>query len=338
MATGCLSSANVPEIPGRDSFAGATYHTGRWPHEGVDFTGRRVGVIGTGSSAIQSIPLIAEQAERLVVFQRTPTYSIPAHNGPIDPEYERWVRDDYAAFRKLCAQQPFGANFPVDPRPASSLTPEELEREYEAGWQRGGLGFFASFADLIVDPVANDTAADFVRRKIRTIVRDPAVARRLEPRQVIGCKRLCVDTGYYATFNRPNVTLVDLRDEPIEAITPNGISTTKTKFELDAIVFATGFDAMTGALLAIDIRGAGGRTLRDKWGEGPRTYLGLATADFPNLFFVTGPGSPSVLSSMIPSIEQHVDWIADCIAWLRGRGRGCIAAGARGGGAGGAHV
>jgi cyclohexanone monooxygenase len=338
MATGCLSSANVPDIPGRDSFAGATYHTGRWPHEGVDFTGKRVAVIGTGSSGIQSIPLIAEQAERLVVFQRTPTYSIPAHNGPIDPAYERRVRADYAAFRQRNAQQPFGANFPVDLRPARSLTPAELEHEYEAGWQRGGLGFFASFADLIVDRVANDTAAEFVRRKIRTIVRDPAVAKKLEPEQVIGCKRLCVDTGYYATFNRPNVTLVDLREEPIEAITPSGISTTRSKFELDAIVFATGFDAMTGALHAIDVRGAGGRPLRDKWAEGPRTYLGLATAGFPNLFLVTGPGSPSVLSSMVPSIEQHVDWIAACIAWLRDRGLDRIEADARAEDAWVAHV
>ena len=326
MATGCLSTANIPDIPGRESFAGATYHTGRWPHEGVDFGGQRVGVIGTGSSAIQSIPLIAEQAAQLIVFQRTPTYSIPAHNGPIDPEYERSVRADYAGFRQRAAQQPFGANFPVDERPALSLSPEELEREYEAGWQRGGLGFFASFPDLIVDRAANETAAEFVRQKIRSIVRDPAVAAKLLPSQVIGCKRLCVDTGYYDTFNRPNVALVDLREDPIEAITPSGIRTAQNEIALDAIVFATGFDAMTGALLAIDIRGAGGRTLHDKWAEGPRTYLGLATAGFPNLFLVTGPGSPSVLSSMVPSIEQHVEWIADCIAYLREHGRASIEA------------
>jgi cation diffusion facilitator CzcD-associated flavoprotein CzcO len=338
MATGCLSSANIPNIPGRESFAGATYHTGRWPHEGVDFSGQRVGVVGTGSSAIQSIPLIAEQAAQLVVFQRTPTYSIPAHNGPIDPEYERSVRADYAGFRKRNAQQPFGANFPIDERLALSLAPEELEREYEKGWQRGGLGFFASFPDLIVDKTANDTAAEFVRRKIRDIVHDPAMAQKLLPSQVIGCKRLCVDTGYYATFNRPNVTLVDLREEPIEAITASGIQTTHSKFDLDAIVFATGFDAMTGALLAIDIRGAGGRSLREKWAEGPRTYLGLATAGFPNLFIVTGPGSPSVLSSMVPSIEQHVKWIADCIAWLDGRGFDRIEAEARAEDAWIAHV
>jgi len=338
MATGCLSSANVPDIPGRDSFAGATYHTGRWPHEGVDFTGLRVGVIGTGSSAIQSIPLIAEQAARLTVFQRTPTYSIPAHNGPIDPDYEREVRADYKAFRARAAQQPFGANFPLDERLALSLPPEELEREYERGWQRGGLGFFASFPDLILDRRANETAAEFVRKKIRSIVRDPAVAKKLEPTQVIGCKRLCVDTNYYDTYNRPNVALVDLRDDPIESIDATGIRTAHAHFDLDAIVFATGFDAMTGALFAIDVRGAGGLPLREKWAAGPRTYLGLATAGFPNLFLVTGPGSPSVLSSMVPSIEQHVEWISACIAWLRERGADRIEAGVEAEDAWVAHV
>jgi cyclohexanone monooxygenase len=320
MATGCLSSANLPAIPGRERFAGATYHTGRWPHEGVDFSGRRVAVIGTGSSAIQSVPLIAEQAARLFVFQRTPTYTVPAHNGPIDPQFERSVRADYAGFRRRNAQTPFGANFPTNERSALAATPEEREREYEARWQQGGLGFMTTFADLLFDRAANDTAAEFVRGKIRAIVRDPAVAAKLSPSQVVGCKRLCVDTGYYATFNRPHVTLVDLREEPIEAITETGLRTAAAAYAVDAIVFATGFDAMTGALLAVDVRGAGGRTLRDKWAAGPRTYLGLATAGFPNFFHVTGPGSPSVLSSMIPSIEQHVEWIADCIAYLRSRG------------------
>ena len=320
MATGCLSSANVPRFEGAERFRGATYHTGRWPHEGVDFTGLRVGVIGTGSSAIQSIPLIAAQAEELFVFQRTPTYSIPAHNGPIDPELERSVRADYAGFRRRNAALPFGANFPINERSALAVTPEERAREYEARWRRGGLGFMTSFADLAFDRAANETAAEFVRGKIRSLVRDPAVAAKLAPTQVIGCKRLCVDTGYYATFNRPNVTLVDLREEPIESITESGLRTARAGYALDAIVYATGFDAMTGALLAIDIRGAGGRTLAAKWAEGPRTYLGLATAGFPNLFVVTGPGSPSVLSSMVPAIEQHVDWIAACIAWLGARG------------------
>jgi cyclohexanone monooxygenase len=338
MATGCLSSANVPRFPGAESFRGATYHTGRWPHEGVDFTGLRVGVIGTGSSAIQSVPLIAEQASRLFVFQRTPAYSVPAHNGPIDPEFERSVRADYAGFRRRNAQTPFGANFPVNLRSALAATPEEREREYEARWQQGGLGFMTAFMDLITDRAANDTAAEFVRDKIRSIVRDPALAEKLAPRQVLGCKRLCVDSGYYATFNRPHVTLVDANEAPIEAITPTGIRAGGVEYELDAIVYATGFDAMTGALLAIDVRGAGGASLRDKWSAGPRTYLGLATAGFPNFFFVTGPGSPSVLASMVPAIEQHVEWIADCIAWLGERGAARIEADAQSEDAWVAHV
>jgi cyclohexanone monooxygenase len=320
MATGCLSAANLPGFPGIDRFEGATYHTGRWPHEGVDLSGRRVGVIGTGSSAIQSIPLIAEQAAHLVVFQRTPSYSIPAHNAELDAERVRQVKADYAGFRKRNSQLPFGANFPPSDRSALQVDAEERAREYEARWRQGGLGFITAFNDLLVDRAANETAAEFVRGKIREIVRDPAVAERLSPRQVVGCKRLCVDTGYYAAFNRPNVTLVDVAAEPIAEIVPTGVRTARAVYELEDLVFATGFDAMTGAVLAIDVQGAQGRTLRDKWAAGPRTYLGLGTAGFPNLFLVTGPGSPSVLSNMVPSIEQHVDWIADCIAWLRARG------------------
>jgi cyclohexanone monooxygenase len=230
------------------------------------------------------------------------------------------VKADYAGFRKRNAERPFGANFPVNERSALQADAAERAREYEARWQQGGLGFMTSFNDLILERAANDTAAEFVRGKIRSIVRDPAVAEALSPRQVLGCKRLCVDTGYYATFNRPNVTLVDVAEAPIEEILKRGLRTARATYELDCLVLATGFDAMTGAALAIDIRGERGRTLREKWAEGPRTYLGLGTAGFPNLFLITGPGSPSVLSNMVPSIEQHVDWIAACIAWLRARG------------------
>jgi cyclohexanone monooxygenase len=320
MATGCLSSTNLPAFPGRDSFAGASYHTGRWPHEGVDFTGKRVAVIGTGSSAIQSIPLIAEQAAHLTVFQRTPAYTIPAHNGPIDPEFLREVMDDYAGFRARNAALPFGANFPLNDVLALEATAEERERQYEARWQRGGLGFITAYGDLLLNPEANATAAAFVRRKIREIVRDPAVAERLSPKQTLGCKRLCVDTGYYATFNRPNVTLVDVGETPIEAITPHGVRANGGEYEVDCIVYATGYDAMTGALTSIDIRGSERRSLREKWAAGPRTYLGLGTAGFPNLFIITGPGSPSVLSNMVPAVEQHANWIADCHANLRAKG------------------
>jgi len=320
MATGCLSSANIPAFPGRDSFAGKTYHTGRWPHGGVDFTGQRVAVIGTGSSAIQSIPLIAEQAAHLTVFQRTPSYSIPAHNAPLAPETVRVVKSDYAGFRQRNAQQPFGANFPPNMVLALQTDATERDRVYEQRWQIGGLGFITSFADLLFDRNANETAAEFVRAKIRAIVRDPAVAEKLSPKQVIGCKRLCVDTGYFATFNRPNVSLVDVSETPIEAITPRGVRVAGVEHEVDAIVFATGYDAMTGALLAVDIRGSGGRTLREKWAAGPRTYLGVQTAGFPNLFVITGPGSPSVLANMVPAVEQHANWIADCLAYRRDHG------------------
>ena len=320
MATGCLSSTNTPRFPGLESFAGATHHTGRWPHEGVDFTGQRIAVIGTGSSAIQSIPHIAEQAAHLTVFQRTPNYSIPAQNRELDPEVVRRVKSDYASFRKANAGRPFGANFPHNELSALAFDDTERTRHYEERWRDGGLGFFTAYADLIVDHAANRTAADFVRGKIRSIVRDPTVAEKLAPKQVIGCKRLCVDTGYYETFNRPNVTLVDVNEDPIEEILPHGVRTERAVHEVDAIVFATGFDAMTGALLSIDIRGTDGRSLREKWAEGPRTFLGLGTSGFPNLFLITGPGSPSVLSNMVPSIEQHVEWIGDCISYLRTRG------------------
>ncbi|HXH82782.1 MAG TPA: NAD(P)/FAD-dependent oxidoreductase [Candidatus Tectomicrobia bacterium] len=318
MATGCLSAAQLPDIPGRETFAGRWYHTGRWPREPVDFAGQRVGIIGTGSSAIQSIPIIARQAARLVVFQRTPNYSIPARNAPLDPEHERAWKARYAEHRRQARESRIGFVVERNDHSALGVPAEEREREYEKRWRRGGLGFAATFADLLTDPEANETAAEFFRAKIRATVRDPAVAEALCPRDYpLGTKRLCVDTDYYETFNRPNVTLVDLRRSPIVAITPSGVTTRDAAYELDALVFATGFDAMTGALLAIDVRGRGGLTLREAWAAGPRTYLGLAVAGFPNLFTITGPGSPSVLSNMIVSIEQHVDWIADCVEALR---------------------
>ncbi|MCW5747373.1 MAG: NAD(P)/FAD-dependent oxidoreductase [Alphaproteobacteria bacterium] len=320
MATGCLSAPNKPTIEGLESFRGAVYHTGEWPHEGVDFSGKRVGVIGTGSSAIQSIPIMARQAAQLFVFQRTPNYTVPAHNGPLDPAYQKAVKADYARLRARAKSNPGGIDLSFNDRSALSATPEERRREYEARWAEGGFAFMGAFGDLMFVQEANDTAADFVRGKIREIVKDPAVAEALSPRNVIGCKRLCVDTGYWETFNRPNVTLVDVSDRPIEAITATGVRANGRDYELDAIVFATGFDAMTGALLRIDIRGVHGQALKDKWREGPKSYLGLAMAGFPNLFTITGPGSPSVLTNMLPSIEQHVDWIADCLAYLRRQG------------------
>jgi cation diffusion facilitator CzcD-associated flavoprotein CzcO len=317
MAVGCLSAAQIPMIKGLETFAGPWYHTGRRPHEGVDFTGRRVGVIGTGSSGIQSIPVIAQQATHLFVFQRTANFSLPARNAPLDADHERWVKAHHDEHRRLARESSSGLIVPVNEQSALAASPEQRRQEYEARWAHGGIGFMAAFTDLGSNKEANDTAAEFIRAKIRAAVSDPAVAEALLPMDYpVGSKRVCVDTDYYATFNRANVTLVDIRKAPIEEITPRGPRTRTATYAVDNIVFATGFDAMTGALFQIDIRTGAGNTLKEKWAGGPRTYLGVATAGFPNLFLITGPGSPSVLSNMIVSIEQHVDWIADCIATL----------------------
>jgi cyclohexanone monooxygenase len=330
MALGCLSAAQMPKYAGLETFQGTRYHTGHWPHEEVDFTGQRVGVIGTGSSAIQSIPIIARQAKHLYVFQRTPNFSVPAHNAPLDPEYERWVKAHYAELRRKNRESRSGFVVPTNANtetPALEAEPDERQHEYEARWARGGFGLLSAFADLLTNKEANETAAEFVRSKIRAIVHDQAVAELLAPRAYpIGTKRLCVDTDYYETYNRDNVTLVDIRSAPIEEITPGGLRTRDAEYELDSIVFAIGFDAMTGALFNIDIRGRGGCRLKEKWADGPRTYLGMASAGFPNLFIITGPGSPSVLSNMMISIEQHVDWIADCVEYLCERSLAAIEA------------
>ena len=340
MATGCLSTTNLPDIAGVRDFKGPLYHTGQWPHEGVDFSGKRVGVIGTGSSAIQSIPVMAGQASQLVVFQRTPNYSVPAHNAPLDPAYEASIKADYAAFRERNRQMmpAFGSNHPTPQGSVLAADDDTRRGVFEKWWQRGGLGFTRAFDDLMLDPDANQVAAQFVREKIHEIVADPALAEQLSPQQVIGCKRLCVDTDYYATFNRPNVRLVDLRSTPIERIVPEGVRVGDETIELDSLVLATGFDAMTGTLLRMDIRGENGLRLADAWKDGPRNYLGLMVSGFPNLFMITGPGSPSVLTNMIMSIEQHVEFIDDCLAWMRQHGRARISAQAQAQEAWVAHV
>ena len=321
MATGCLSTTNTPRIEGLDSFAGARYHTGAWPHEPVDFHGQRVGVIGTGSSAIQSIPIIAEQAEHLFVFQRTPNYAVPAHNHPLDPGVQAEVKASYAEMRARAKTTRNGVDHFPNPAAARETSEDERRKEFESRWECGGLGFLGAFTDLLVDHEANEMAAEFIRAKIREVVEDPEVARLLTPRSTFGCKRLCVDISYFETYNRSNVTLVDVSGSPIERIVPAGLLVAGALHEFDVLVLATGFDAMTGALRRIDIRGRGGRALKDKWEDGPRMYLGLASAGFPNLFTITGPGSPSVLSNMLPTIEQHVDWIADLLDYARARGR-----------------
>ncbi|QND74750.1 flavin-containing monooxygenase [Tardiphaga robiniae] len=322
LATGCLSNARTPEFRGMKDFKGKVYHTGNWPHETVDFTGLRVGVIGTGSSAIQSIPLIAEQASQLTVFQRTANFSVPARNAPLTDDERKSFRDNYPEIRRQ-AREDFknGIVQPIPDRGALDDPEHERREKYHARWTSGGLTFMGVYNNLVLDQRANDTAADFIRERISEIVSDPVTAKLLQPKDhPVGSKRICVDTDYYATFNRPHVTLVDIKAHPIEQILPHAVRTGGKDYEVDALVLATGFDAMTGSVAKIDIRGRGGQTLNDKWAEGPRTYLGLMSAGFPNLFIVTGPGSPSVLSNMIVSIEQHVDWITDCLSYMRDRG------------------
>ena len=328
MASGCLSHSKLPEIQGVESFQGPTYHTGHWPPEGVDFTGMRVGVIGTGSSGIQSIPIIAEQAAHLTVFQRTPNFSMPAGNRRLGDEESDAMKAIYPQHRAAARTSGFGVPAEEPTRSALEVSKEERDAVYQRGWDSGNLvGMLLGFTDLLTNKEANDTACEFIRDKIRGIVKDPQTAEDLCPHDhPLGTKRPCLDTGYYETYNRDNVELVNLRRTPLVEITATGIRTTEQEFAFDAIVFATGFDAMTGALVAVDIEGRDGITLKDKWHDGTRTYLGLMVHGFPNLFTITGPASPSVFSNMMISIEQHVDWIADCLTYLRDHGVASIEA------------
>ncbi len=331
MATGCLSVPQEPQIAGLKDFAGNLYWASRWPHRPVSFSGQRVGVIGTGSSAIQAIPVIAEQAGHLTVFQRTSNFSVPACNAPLDPAFVEAFKANYPAHRRN-HRLGMGAGFgdlQIEPHPggpvletAAGQSEAEVRSLLEKTWRIGGANFIGTIADTMLNKDTNRIVADFVRDKIRAVVKDTATAAALCPTShPIGTKRICVDSAYYETYNRANVELVSLRANPIECITPNGIRMTDGSFhELDTLVLATGFDAMTGALLRIDVRGAGGVALADKWAAGPRTYLGIGMTGFPNLFTITGPGSPSVLSNMLVSIEQHVDWTVDCIEYMRKHG------------------
>jgi cyclohexanone monooxygenase len=323
-AVGTLSAPNKPAIPGLEDFAGECFHTGQWPRDReVDFTGKRVGVIGTGSSGVQSIPEIAKRAGHLTVFQRTPQYSIPAGNRPLTDEFVRAAVDNWEQVRGEMFTTQLGAPLACG-RPAelmaSEHTPEQRRAVYEQFWRDGGLGIlFSSYTDLLTDPEANETLAEFVRAKIREIVRDPATAEKLMPTYYIGTKRQILDDGYYQTFNRDNVDLVDLRSEPIEAVTASGVRTGAREYPLDMLVLATGYDAMTGALLRMDVVGRDGLTLRQKWSDGPHTYLGVTVAGFPNLFLIHGPESPSVLFNMPLGAELLGDWIAGCITHLHDR-------------------
>jgi cyclohexanone monooxygenase len=325
MATGCLSAARVPDFEGLDRFKGRWFHTGRWPKEPVSFAGRRVALIGTGSSGIQTSTAIAQQAAHLTVFQRTPNFSIPAWNAPLPEEKQADWKANYEAHRAKARATRSGVLYDYSQRGAFDVSEEERQREFEARWAKGGANFTHAFNDIFVNKDANDKAADFVRAKIAAIVRDPEVAQALTPTDhPIGTKRICVDTDYYAMFNRDNVSLVDLRKAPLEEITETGLKTADGHYEADDIVFATGYDAVTGALALIDIRGRGDEALKEKWIGGPKTYLGLMAAGFPNLFIITGPGSPSILTNVVVAIEQHVEWVVRCLATLERDGKAVI--------------
>jgi cation diffusion facilitator CzcD-associated flavoprotein CzcO len=321
MAVGCLSAPKEPDIPGLDRFEGELYRTSDWPREGVDLAGKRVGVIGTGSTGVQIIPKLAGQAGHVTVFQRTPNFSLPARNAPLTPGTIAEVKAGYAERRRKTFDSDLGLPVEIGQQAALEVTEEERLREYDSRWAVGGGAFLLAFNDLLIDKAANDTAGDYFRARIREKVDDPEAAEILTPTTYpVGTKRLCLDTDYYETFNRDNVSIVDLRRSPIGRATPRSLVTSAAEYPLDVIVLAIGFDAVTGALVNADIRGVGGLCLADKWAGGPRTYLGVGIAGFPNLFTVTGPGSPSIVTNVVVSIEQHVDWIANCIAYLREHG------------------
>jgi cyclohexanone monooxygenase len=324
MACGHLSAANRPDLPGMDEYRGEIHHTGHWPHDGVDYAGKRVGVIGTGSSGIQLITAIAPDVEQLVVFQRSAQFSLPICNGQVDPEEEREFKKGYGEYRNYLKREFRGAHYMAGtPQPSAlAVSPEERDAVYEQLWQEGGPGLLRnSFRDIMTSPEANETLADFVRRKIANAVKDQAVAEKLMPRGFpIGTKRICLDEGYYETYNRPNVSLVDIKSEPIERFTPAGVVVGGREYELDIVMFATGYDAFTGSLFKIDIRGRGGETLQHKWRNGPDNYLGMAVSGFPNFFILQGPGSPSVFVNVVTGAEHQTDWLAECLELVRADG------------------
>ena len=321
MCVGQLSTTKSPDFPGQSSFQGRIIHSGRWPRERLDFSGQRVAIIGTGSSGMQMTPVIAQVAAHLTVFQRTPNYSIPAANAPVSEEEDRQVKASYRERRKRAWNSPTGLGFEVNRKSALEATPEERERVYEAAWNRLGYGFALAYHDILLNKAANDTAADFIRRKIGALIHDPQVRDKLIPKgHPFAARRPSVDSGYFQTFNRPNVELADLREAPIVEFTREGLRTRAKEHVFDTVIFATGFDAFTGSLLKPDIVGRAGRLLRDKWAAGPVTQLGVAVSEFPNMLIVVGPGSPSLLSNVLVSTEEQIDWLADLIRHMDAHG------------------
>ncbi|WP_232090286.1 flavin-containing monooxygenase [Sphingomonas sp. HMP9] len=325
MATGPLSAPKLLDIPGAHRFSGTIYQAQRWPHEAVDLDGKRVGVIGTGSTGIQIIPVVAKEAGHLHVFQRTPSFTLPMRNRSLEPDYVAQVKAHYPALRAIARNTFTGGVRPVSTRPLFSVTVEERNALMEDAWAKGGLTFLGLFSDLLTNQAANDIVADFVRDKIGEVVKDPATAEALKPRGYpIFARRPCLDTGYYEAYNRANVTLVDCLTDPIVAVTETGIRTQGGEVNLDVIIAATGYDGLTGAMLAIDIRGRDGLLLSEKWQDGSRSHLGLMMAGFPNLFIVAGANGPSALANFVLLNEQNVDWTCDCIAYLRANGLATI--------------
>ena len=324
-AMGMISQPVIPSYSGIEDFEGPCFHSSRWPQEGVNYNGKKVGIVGCGASTVQMLPIMAETAESVTVFQRTPNFSVPAHNGPLSEEFKGYVKNHSTEIRDLMHKSTNGHPFLIEERSALDTPPKEREALFEKAWDVGGLRFRTVFQDLLFDKKANATAVDFIRKKIRGIVKDQETADRLTNfDHPFAAKRPPIDTNYFETFNRENVELVDVRADPIQSITKNGLKTGTNNFPLDIIVFATGFDAMTGTILGIDIAGSNGVLLKDVWNAGPRTYLGLQIKGFPNLFTITGPGSPSVLCNMPVAIEQHVEWITDCIEYMRQNGHSKI--------------
>lgn len=328
MATGCLSKPKDVQLPGMSEFAGEVYHTANWPEKPVDFSGKRVGIIGTGSSGIQAIPILAREAKHLSIFQRTPSYSIPAHNRTLEATYVDGIKKNYDQLREEARHHMVGIPAPTHAMSVFDVDQATREAAYAHCYDNGlPFALMVTFADLLVSEEANRTLQDYLARRIRERVKDPEVAEQLIPRdQFAGTRRLCIDTNYYETFNRPNVGLKNIAKNPIETVTKTGIQLKDGHEDLDCIVFATGYDAMSGALLAIDIQGIDGIKLKDQWEAGPRTMMGLMIAGFPNMFTITGPGSPSVLSNMVVSIEQHVEWIAQCLRSMQEKGKNKIEA------------
>jgi cyclohexanone monooxygenase len=328
MATGCLTVPRMPDIPGAETFKGRLLHTADWPKEPVDVRGKRVGLIGTGSSGVQAATTLAPQAGHFSVFQRTPAYSVPAHNRPLTDAERQDFRDRFAELDVWARTSKSAMLTGPAKHAAMDVSPEERERILWEAWEKGGaFHLTATFTDVRKSEAANRVVADFVRERIREKVKDPAKAELLCPKDMIATRRICVDTGYFEIFNRDNVSLVDVASDAIAEITPKGLKLASgVEHELDILITATGYDAMTGAILAVDFAGENGLSMRDAWADGPRTYLGLTISGFPNLFMITGPGSPSALTNLIRSIEHHVEWITDCIADMRRHGQTVIAA------------